>query len=163
VREALMVFAKQKHLAAIEIAGYNPTKDPDSTWAKTLIDLLAEVLGERFDALKSSAPPAGKTPAAGGAATASSETAAPVVAPGEAWSPETLEAPSEAGTTETPTQDAGEGLSTESSERSSVETEDHAGSPHRESVESGENVSSETLPDASSYETPEDAGDANSE
>jgi arginase len=58
VREALSVFATQKHLAAIEVAAYNPTKDPDGTAAKLIVDLLAEVLAKRLEALKSAAPPA---------------------------------------------------------------------------------------------------------
>ena len=52
VREALRVFATQKHLAAIEVAAYNPTKDPDGTAAKLIVDLLAEVLAKRLEALE---------------------------------------------------------------------------------------------------------------
>jgi hypothetical protein len=110
VREALAVFAKQKHLAAIEIAGYNPTKDPDGSGAKLIIDLLADVLGERFETLKAAAPPveavAAAIPAAPAAtpapAPSSSEADVPAAAPGEAWSsdmletePESAEAPAE--------------------------------------------------------------------
>jgi arginase len=87
VREALLVFAKQKHMAAVEVCGYNPTKDPDGSAAKLVIDLLAGVLGERFGALTSSAPAAENASAATGA----SEPAVPAAAPGETWSSETLE------------------------------------------------------------------------
>ena len=40
VRQALEVFVTQKHLAAIEVAAYNPTKDADASAAKLIIDLL---------------------------------------------------------------------------------------------------------------------------
>ncbi len=52
MREALEVFATQKHLAAIEVAAYNPLKDPDGSGAKLIIDLLADVLGKRLEALQ---------------------------------------------------------------------------------------------------------------
>src|SRR6204780_1118246 len=45
VREALLVFLQQKHLAAMEVSAYNPAKDSDGRGAKLIIDLLAEVLG----------------------------------------------------------------------------------------------------------------------
>ena len=51
VREALLVFVQQKHLAAIEVTAYNPAKDSDGRAAKLIIDLLAEVLGARLDKL----------------------------------------------------------------------------------------------------------------
>ena len=59
VREAVEVFARQKHLAAIEVTGYNPTKDPDGSGAKLIVDLLAGVLAKRLEALKAAAVPAG--------------------------------------------------------------------------------------------------------
>jgi arginase len=65
VREALLVFAQQKNLAAIEITAYNPTKDSDGAAAKIIIDLLADILQVRLESLKAaelaaaaSAPPA---------------------------------------------------------------------------------------------------------
>jgi hypothetical protein len=73
VREALLVFAQQKNLAAIEITAYNPTKDSDGAAAKKIVDLLTEVLQVRLVILReaeslaaASAPPAPapKTPAA---------------------------------------------------------------------------------------------------
>ena len=54
VREALKVFAQQKHLAAIEVTAYNPTKDADGVAAKLLVDLVAEVLEFRLETLKAS-------------------------------------------------------------------------------------------------------------
>lgn len=56
VREALELFARQKHLAAIELTAYNPTKDPDGGGAKLILDLLAGVLGSRLKALREAAP-----------------------------------------------------------------------------------------------------------
>ena len=46
VREALEVFVTQKHLAAIEVAAYNPTKDADGSAAQADRRLLAEVARE---------------------------------------------------------------------------------------------------------------------
>jgi arginase len=112
VREALSVFATQKHLAAIEVAAYNPTKDPDGTAAKLIVDLLAEVLAKRLEALKSAAPPApvrAPEPVAAAAAAFSDEapaesqaapsarasegtaSASAPVTPGEAWSSDSLD------------------------------------------------------------------------
>ncbi|MGH9737887.1 MAG: arginase family protein [Candidatus Acidiferrales bacterium] len=63
VRATLHVFATQAHLAAIDVAAYNPAKDPDGSGAKLVIDLLAEVLARRLEALKSvSAPAEGNPP-----------------------------------------------------------------------------------------------------
>ena len=117
VREALLVFVQQKHLAAMEVTSYNPTKDPDGSGAKLLIDLLADVLEKRLETLKVAAAPAApperaaSTAAAGqsSAATpsntstgtsqpaaappleASAPTNLPASTPGEAWSSESLE------------------------------------------------------------------------
>jgi arginase len=99
VGEALAVFVTQKHLAAIEVTGYNPTKDPDGSGAKLIIDLLTEVLGARLEALKTAAPAA---EAAAGAPTPApappadltakaDEAAIPAAATGEAWSSDQLE------------------------------------------------------------------------
>jgi arginase len=148
VREALLVFAKYKHTAAMEVCGYDPTKDTDGSGAKTLIDLLVEVLGARLEALKSDAP-AAESPVAAkkeaqDAPSPSTETAAAPVAAGEAWSSDMLETEAE---TELP-----------NSNRASVETEDSSNESPRSSVESGDEQA-EKAP----YETPEDAGNANSE
>jgi arginase family enzyme len=50
VREALNIFAKQKHLAAIEVTAYNPAKDSDRRGAQMIIDLLADALEARLSA-----------------------------------------------------------------------------------------------------------------
>jgi len=117
VREALIVFVQQKHLAALEITAYNPTKDPDGTAAKLLVDLLADVLENRLETLKAAAVPAGQPERAPSTAAASQSAAAgssstssgssqppavpsseasaaaisPAATPGEAWSSESLE------------------------------------------------------------------------
>ncbi|MBZ5693775.1 MAG: arginase family protein [Acidobacteriia bacterium] len=93
VRAALAVFAKQKHLAAIDVSAYNPAKDPDGSGAKLIIDLLAGVLTERLEALKPAVPAESATVAA--AASSGSEMAIPPAAPGEAWSSESLEGEAE--------------------------------------------------------------------
>jgi arginase family enzyme len=65
VREALRVFASSKNLLAINVVEFNPEKDPDGSKAKLLVDLLAEVLAARLEALTTPAPavePAVETP-----------------------------------------------------------------------------------------------------
>lgn len=78
VRGALEVFVIQPHLAAIEVTGYNPTKDADGSGAKGILDLLADVLGKRLDALKG--PATEKEPAPQSQVTVESA-AAPALAP----------------------------------------------------------------------------------
>jgi arginase len=51
VRDALGVFAVQPNLAAIVVAGYNPELDPDGEAARRLVDMLAEVLAGRLEAV----------------------------------------------------------------------------------------------------------------
>jgi arginase len=109
VRQALEVFARQNHLAAMEVTAYNPAKDPDGNDAKLVVELLAEVLAKRLEALKSEAPAAEAVTVSSAAAPASpaepspapevaappapseSEPALPAPASGEAWSSEALE------------------------------------------------------------------------
>jgi arginase len=50
VQRALAVFARQPTLAALVLAGYNPTRDPEGSAAKIVIDLLAGVLVPRLQA-----------------------------------------------------------------------------------------------------------------
>jgi arginase len=66
VRAALLEFAKHKNLLGLDVAQYNPEKDPDGSAAKKLVDLLAEVLAARLQAFETPAPepapgPAGPT------------------------------------------------------------------------------------------------------
>jgi len=95
VRASLEVFAKQPHLAAIEVCAYNPAKDSNGSGAKMIIELLADIFAKRLEALQAaapakpvtveaSAPTAAQTPA-------ENEPALPAAAPGEAWSSESLE------------------------------------------------------------------------
>jgi arginase len=87
VREALLVFVQQKHLAALEVTAYNPTRDPDGTAAKLLVDLLAYILEKRLDALKAAAAPADQpTRSASAAAAGSADRSAPV-SPGSSSAP----------------------------------------------------------------------------
>jgi arginase len=55
VRAAAEVFAAQKHLAAIEVTGYDPTKDSDGSGVKLLVELIAGVLEKRLEALTEAA------------------------------------------------------------------------------------------------------------
>jgi arginase len=110
VREALEVFVTQKHLAAIEVAAYNPTKDSDASAAKLIIDLLAGVLAKRLETLKAAAQNAASAvpTAQSRAVTLEKETAPaaepprlqavdvpPPIAAGEAWSSDSVEIESE--------------------------------------------------------------------
>jgi len=54
---SLTEFAKHKNLLGLDIAQYNPDKDPDGSGARKLIDLLAEVLSARLSALTPPAVP----------------------------------------------------------------------------------------------------------
>ena len=56
VRSALVEFAKHKNLLGLDIAQYNPDKDPDGTAAKKLVDLLVDTLTARIEALAEPAP-----------------------------------------------------------------------------------------------------------
>ena len=102
VREALAVFARQKHLAAMEVTAYNPAKDPDGSGAKIIVDLLADALAARLESLQSAqavvaistsaaAAPA-KAAAAASQASVAQEAAPPPVSSDEAWSPDSLDA-----------------------------------------------------------------------
>ena len=112
VRQALEVFVTQKHLAAIEVTAYNPTKDTDGSAAKMIVELLAGSLEKRLEALRAatetapakvavSAASASQStvdkktfPAAEPPTTRTAEVPAPPVA-GEAWSSDSLEIGSE--------------------------------------------------------------------
>jgi arginase len=87
VREAMLVFAQQPQMAVLEIAAYNPEKDPDGSSAKALIDLVAEVLEARYATLKEVA--AAAPPPAPKAGAAKKE---PAVAPEPAGPPEETQA-----------------------------------------------------------------------
>jgi len=75
VRESLVEFVKHKNLLALDVAQYNPDKDPDGSSAKILIDLIADVLAARLAALGASAAPA--TPAVPAPTSAEPEPSSP--------------------------------------------------------------------------------------
>jgi arginase len=142
VRQALLVFAQQKNLAAIEITAYNPAKDPDRSGAKKIVELLAEVLQARLETLKAAE--------AAAAASAPPVTAsAPKAAAATAISPVVDTKPMEESVTGVgfPEPVAGEGWSSDSL-NSGVETDD----------------ATETGPDPSkhSVEDPDDEESGNS-
>jgi hypothetical protein len=99
---------QQKHLAAIEVTAYNPTKDSDGRAAKLIIDLLAEVLAARLDKLNVAAvvPVPEISGASAATSKASAASAAPTLGthepalaeqkPGEAWSSDSLDTGGEA-------------------------------------------------------------------
>ncbi|MGH9575408.1 MAG: arginase family protein, partial [Candidatus Acidiferrales bacterium] len=94
LREAFSIFASQPHLAAIEITGYNPSKDSDASCANLLVDFLGDILSIRQEKMKAAAPeapaPASETMAK--PADASDENlAVPATTTGEAWSSDTLD------------------------------------------------------------------------
>ena len=152
VREALRVFVRQKNLAAIEVCAYNPEKDSEGSGAKLVIDLLADVLAVRLDALKSEAPAAVEAPGSKPESEARNlppqNPAMPSVAVGEAWSSDMLEAESESVSPDVPAEG---------------EAEQASSALDRSSEESGEEVPAEDLPEVTSYETPEESGGSHSE
>jgi arginase len=108
VREAFEALAQQPHLAAIEVAAYNPEIDADGAGATMIIELLAGVLEKRLKSqAASSAPPAEVTveqPAE--PATPANATTPPAaigeIPAGEVWSSDTLQDTSTESGTEAP-------------------------------------------------------------
>jgi arginase len=85
VRTALAKFVSHKNLLGLDIAQYNPDKDPDGGNAKKVIDLLVEALSARLDSSSSSASSAPETSAAETVTPEPSEPhAAPPTSPTEA-------------------------------------------------------------------------------
>jgi arginase len=72
VRAALNEFARHKHLLGLDVAQYNPDKDPDATGAKKIVDLLVEVLSARLESLASPAAESATTEAAEASSTGTS-------------------------------------------------------------------------------------------
>ena len=63
LRAALTEFVKHRNLLGLDVAQYNPDKDPDGSGAKKLVDLLVESLAARLEAPASPTPePASETP-----------------------------------------------------------------------------------------------------
>jgi arginase len=135
VRQALLVFAQQKNLAAIEITAYNPAKDPDGAAANKIVDLLAEVLQVRLETLREAESAAAATPAPALAQKAPVDTQVSSV-------PETGPAAEPLAGIGLPEPVAGEGWSSDSSD-SGVETQDETESPSsRHSLEDPEDEES---------------------
>jgi arginase len=63
VRASLVEFVKHKNLLGLDVAQYNPEKDPDGSSAKKLIDLLVEAMSARFEALTAPAAEPASSPA----------------------------------------------------------------------------------------------------
>jgi arginase len=74
-RQALEVFTRQNHLAAMEVTAYNPERDPDGSAAKKLVDLVVSVLAARLAALTAAAPEKPSLPGEAAPAPASPESA----------------------------------------------------------------------------------------
>ena len=60
-RASFIEFLKHKNLLGLDLAQYNPDKDPEGSGARKLVDLLVEALSSRLEAL---AAPAAEPPAA---------------------------------------------------------------------------------------------------
>ena len=58
VRDALREFARSKNLLGLDVAQYNPDKDPDGVNAKKIVDLLVEALAARVDSTTAPEPSA---------------------------------------------------------------------------------------------------------
>jgi arginase len=54
-RTSLDAFVRSKNLIGLDVAQYNPDKDPDGSGAKKLVDLLVEVLSHRLESPAASA------------------------------------------------------------------------------------------------------------
>ncbi|HSY30674.1 MAG TPA: arginase family protein [Verrucomicrobiae bacterium] len=74
VRSALIEFVKNPNLLGLDVAQYNPDKDSDSTDAKKLVDLLAEALTARLQAIGDSEATTGTSPSSSGASSVAPET-----------------------------------------------------------------------------------------
>jgi arginase len=61
VRDALREFARSKNLLGLDVAQYNPDKDPDGVNAKKIVDLLVEALAARADSTTTPEPSATET------------------------------------------------------------------------------------------------------
>jgi arginase len=58
VRDALKHFVGHKNLLGLDVAQYNPDKDPDGAGAKKIVDLIVDVLSARLASISSPAPDA---------------------------------------------------------------------------------------------------------
>jgi arginase family enzyme len=89
IREALAVFARQEHLIAIEVVGYNPAKDSDASGAQLIMDLLVGALRARSEALPiAAAPTTGEAEQSANAVTTPAPAATPIDVVSASSSPE---------------------------------------------------------------------------
>ena len=86
-RAILQEIVKKKNLLALDIAQYNPDKDPDGSGAKKLVDLLVDVLTARLEAQDAPEVPAA-TAAPVNAKPSEPAESVPVPAPAESHSEE---------------------------------------------------------------------------
>jgi arginase len=63
VRAALKEVLRHKNLLGLDVAQYNPDKDPDGSGAKKVVDLLVEVLSARLESLSAPGPESPAAPA----------------------------------------------------------------------------------------------------
>ena len=114
VQASLIEFAKHKNLLALDVAQYNPDRDPDGSGASKLIELLAEVLAARLAALgapatpapaatpaPTSAEPEPSSPGADSGSAPATEPEASTTEPSAAESPSRGASPAESSTPET--------------------------------------------------------------
>jgi arginase len=122
-REALSVFARQKHLAVVGVSAYNPAKDADGSSARIIVDLLADVFRERLSALQEPVAVTAEMPAAAAPSKAheAHEAGPPAPTPGEAWSSSDLDQTTERADT-----------SAENRTDESVKDADESGESHSE-------------------------------
>jgi arginase len=62
VRASFVEFVKHKNLLGLDVAQYNPDKDPDGSGARKVVDLLVEALSARFETLSAPAPEPAASP-----------------------------------------------------------------------------------------------------
>jgi len=75
MRAAFVEILKHRNLLGLDVAQYNPDKDPDGSAARKLVDLLVEALSARLEELSAPPPPSAE-PSPGPTEVSSSETAA---------------------------------------------------------------------------------------
>jgi arginase len=63
VQSSLVEFMKQKNLLGLDVAQYNPDRDPDGSAARKVVGLLADALAARLESLAAPVPPAATPPA----------------------------------------------------------------------------------------------------
>ncbi len=62
VRSSFIEFVKHKNLLGLDVAQYNPDKDPEGSGARKLVDLLVEALSARLEALAAPAAESAASP-----------------------------------------------------------------------------------------------------